>query len=147
MNHVGSVAKRLEPVLVYGKKVVSYFNAFFSGGFHHFQSLRKIIPRTSPQRFEMRDVHFCLGASGRPYQPGNCRQNILPFVFQMMFDYGVIGLKNFENIGHFLVGKNSKSFKPKLVESPNAPWSKEDLSKILILAIFVCRKQWSVLRC
>ena len=54
----------------------------------------------------------------------------------MMFDYGVIGLKNFENIGHFLVGKKLQIIQAEIGGKPERPWSKEDLSKILILAIF-----------
>ena len=54
----------------------------------------------------------------------------------MVFGDGVIRLKNFENIRQLFIGKKLRSFKPKLVESPNAPWSKEDLSRILIWPIF-----------
>ena len=64
---------------------------------------------------------FVLELLVAPYQPGNCRQNILPFVFQMMFDYGVIGLKNFENIGHFLVGKKLQIIQAEIGGKPERP--------------------------
>ena len=66
-------------------------------------------------------MHSCFGISGRSYQPGNGRQNILPFVFQVVFGDGIIGLKDFENIGYLFVGKKAEIIQPKISGESERP--------------------------